>query len=854
MVSIHSDMRNRSSFEAPYPLTPTSAALTSLMPSKLPTGVAALAHAGFQVGRTLDSFIDVALDLFTKVGIHGATQKAFTISVELDIRRGQRLGIGVRTDSTGLVLVQRVRVSGTRADASNGEVAGEGCGLGAAEKAGIRIGDVLFGVNFRPIAGGSRGLLETLEKASRTNSSSCKSDIVTIQLQVLRDMARTPIQPPTQYVCRTQTTGLLCKGRALLDNGKFSVDEFRCLVDMILTCMQKEKESSIGIQQDKNDSKTCSNSVLDLDETRILLAAQGLSEALSVTCTLMPTHTHTSHTQKQDEYIHTIDTPSHPDQHSRKIVENISVEHISSGKLSETQKESTVGIESSAINILVHVEDIGSGIRWSIVKKDRDFTLLFATLSHMWPALEGINSTSCVHSHMHENIDKSSTHNVISIIGGRLRSALTLLTQQVSYTDMQLKCCSALRVLQDFLGVKSHVRKLCLPDTCINTIRVPAEVNTISNPSPNPKSHTHSLSMNGACATACIHAQGEENSCSVCMDSEVASTPMKRVEVCIHKLLYGCPTEDKAIQLMSECRIRQLVGFEYIADSAPSFLIVMQEVARRVTQLQTCLLTSQCVGRLFNALDVPVWISNGKPAPTSPEKRTALVKRGVRRQAELAVYLPLQHIIMEQLMCRLRLSCQSFQKIVIGLQNAEPCMFGIADLDLRKLTSACGWTETVECMSDTLSDMVPLPCDKAHSLCDLGCKLIALRNTLWPNSHTSMSADELLPLFTAVLVHAAPPYLLLQYTLLTSVSDVKGGSLGEAGYYIATLEAACQNILHINMCMKESQQCIHTTCKDQPLSTCTTDSNMISKSSMNLPLAIARGSLVVDVNTHAPAI
>ncbi|CAM9146896.1 unnamed protein product [Ectocarpus sp. 13 AM-2016] len=64
-------------------------------------------------------------------------------------------------------------------------------------------------------------------------------------------------------------------------------------------------------------------------------------------------------------------------------------------------------------------------------------------------------------------------------------------------------------------------------------------------------------------------------------------------------------------------------------------------------------------------------------------------------------------------------------------------------------------------------------------------------------SDQAMGADDFLPLFALVLVHSAPLDLLLPQTILTHLMDLDG-SLSEAGYLVATLEAAVSFITQVH--------------------------------------------------------
>ena len=67
-----------------------------------------------------------------------------------------------------------------------------------------------------------------------------------------------------------------------------------------------------------------------------------------------------------------------------------------------------------------------------------------------------------------------------------------------------------------------------------------------------------------------------------------------------------------------------------------------------------------------------------------------------------------------------------------------------------------------------------------------------------PESHIYLGADDFLPIFVYVLVSAALPNMLaLHEEMLTFVSPER--KMGEAGYYLATFEAAISHLRDINL-------------------------------------------------------
>ena len=65
-----------------------------------------------------------------------------------------------------------------------------------------------------------------------------------------------------------------------------------------------------------------------------------------------------------------------------------------------------------------------------------------------------------------------------------------------------------------------------------------------------------------------------------------------------------------------------------------------------------------------------------------------------------------------------------------------------------------------------------------------------------PNASTAMSADDFFPLFTYIMIHGAPSHLYLIKEILLSLVD-PAESIGEGGYYTATLEAAIHHALEL---------------------------------------------------------
>ena len=79
-------------------------------------------------------------------------------SVKVDIGVSGTLGIGVKDLSGNLLAVSMLK-------RSNGE-------LGAGEAAGLRLGDIIFGINFTPAREGSRTLLKVLKKENQRRRKS----------------------------------------------------------------------------------------------------------------------------------------------------------------------------------------------------------------------------------------------------------------------------------------------------------------------------------------------------------------------------------------------------------------------------------------------------------------------------------------------------------------------------------------------------------------------------------------------------------------------------------------------------------------------------------------------------------
>ncbi len=168
-----------------------------------------------------------------------------------------------------------------------------------------------------------------------------------------------------------------------------------------------------------------------------------------------------------------------------------------------------------------------------------------------------------------------------------------------------------------------------------------------------------------------------------------------------------------------------------------------------------------------------------------------IVKEALRKQVEVEVYLPCArrvNKIMNDALCPWE---SQLARQVAALRGLPQSFFGIT----VDCISPSSWEGAVEMLAHIRSHS--LPQDRLAHLIDV-CKAIpAIFSMEHPHSRTFLGADDFLPIFIYVLVGSRIPHMLtLHEEMLTFVDADR--RMGEAGYYLATLEAAISHIRDVD--------------------------------------------------------
>lgn len=183
---------------------------------------------------------------------------------------GTKLGIGVKElAGGGGIVVQTLKKT-------KNEVSGKE-DLGPAERAGLRLNDILLGVNYHAFPGGLHRAVDFLKDAQNRD---------VLHLQVTRDMAKSPERP----TCRTFPfiTELVSQCRALYRARVLDETERSTLLDMILKIMAVQvDEEDRGLHVDEEESAQTGPVPMESVHTtveRLVVRAKRLREAVCTRC------------------------------------------------------------------------------------------------------------------------------------------------------------------------------------------------------------------------------------------------------------------------------------------------------------------------------------------------------------------------------------------------------------------------------------------------------------------------------------------------------------------------------------------------------------------------------------------
>lgn len=175
----------------------------------------------------------------------------------------------------------------------------------------------------------------------------------------------------------------------------------------------------------------------------------------------------------------------------------------------------------------------------------------------------------------------------------------------------------------------------------------------------------------------------------------------------------------------------------------------------------------------------------------SEEDVKGVVKEALRKQVEVEVYLPCAGRVNEVMNEAFYGWELPLQQQVAALRGLPQSFFGIT----VEFISPSSWESAVDLLRSIRSHS--LPHDRLAHLIEV-CKAIpTIFSIEHPHSQTYLGADDFLPIFIYVLVGASLPHMLsLHEEMLTFVDPDR--RMGEAGYYLATFEAAISHIKDVD--------------------------------------------------------
>ena len=167
-----------------------------------------------------------------------------------------------------------------------------------------------------------------------------------------------------------------------------------------------------------------------------------------------------------------------------------------------------------------------------------------------------------------------------------------------------------------------------------------------------------------------------------------------------------------------------------------------------------------------------------------------IIRSAIRRQIEILVYIPcskhIYNLVSEAYLDEERTIQNSINRLYYESQS----YFGVSEAH----QSPSDWKEVVLTMRSIQSKT--LPQDKLDILSSVATEISKLYQIEHPYDDHLLGADEFLPIFIYVLIHAKlSPILTLKEELLAFCdSELR---LSEMGYYTATLEASIHHILEM---------------------------------------------------------
>eukprot|EP00752_Nemacystus_decipiens_P014145 g12578.t2 len=786
-------------------------------------------------GVSMANLLDIAVSLFGGAGSGGTKtvgnsngadgrrntgEKLVTFTVDVHTGSSTTLGITVKELGGGAVYVEDVR----KLD--------KGCS-GPAELAGILVGDVILGINYKPL---EKGLVHTSTLLAEAISL---AGFVKLQIsRAVRSNSWRSSLPSLPGKDCPIVTELMWRIAQLRKAGA----ERHTMAELVLQRMAWEEGTLTGPPPARAPFSSPTALPQDYPASDLLdalvLRVKSLREAISVRCLYAKST------------IETVEVPSVWDPPSSSLEEAVS------GASAARPEGSTAPGTLVTVRYVLRAEDIGTGREWLVFPQFTDFSELRQQLLLMWPPIADLpfpakrpvpramssESTPGAAEFAREAVVEDGVVRLEAFLEG----AMALLG---IYVSIDPRCSGVLRLIQDFLGRPKDLvadEMVLTPALCdqkraelllyklLNQVDSPAarlkillmrDFENEASLAPDMQSLMKGASSRLRRLQDFILEQHEEQlSASSYATGEEKEVTMRKavrrqVELSFYLPLRRCLWKELTRRLQGPAR-KLSRAIQVLRCSSPSVFGVestgifgstewgpakesMAQATRRVLptdQIDGLRRAAEHIAVLHaslqqNATDVEgegqgenEEVDDGVGEPETTTLAALSVVDNPRRSADPALRL---HGNIGETECESdgkgEEESHSVIEASLGSKLNDVGHNWRAPASLEEVRSP----ETSPASSaGTVATVVDCEQDDRHGVGE------AVASAVRTGSDEAMGADDFLPLFSLVLVHSAPLDLLLPQTLLTHLMDADG-SLSEAGYLVATLEAAVSFITQV---------------------------------------------------------
>jgi len=636
---------------------------------------------------------------------------------------------------------------------------------GPAERVGIRVGDVIFGVNYKSTAnatpstvdGGGHRMRAEDEKLETSKSddvykSSAKQ---IVYLQCWR----------SEEICTEDTPGVDYIG------GEYSVvfQSYNLAREDVLTREEQARFQNILLDYIKyksrnffSPSKNSHGSLESVDK-----AVENASYATTKTETEKKTK---SSSRRQS--LGTYDAPGKSNNYLFDMERNII--HAKGLRPVLCARVVSARVSRETTLYTLRVEDVESGHSWVTDRRFRDFFALQEQLLRLELSSRILDLVPALPAKV--NLRKRSQVVEMRILGleAYIRALVSTLSASAA---MDRRASDALKLVQMFLGsaaISSHIIQRRVDDQRAVEVTV---FRFLNDSSTKISSYCHKFITSTNLQDVAKSMDGYRgmlqhlNQACVEVCDEVVITYGDELYRNMHGRRPKAGTE-KIKRFVYKCIRRQVESCIFLPLRRRTLAVMLNSVL--LPSMETLALTAR---RMRSAL--PSFFSVPEEALLAPSLSSAV---NALRDAFCA-YLPLDQ----------RLLLRSAAKIIVTVHEEVQTMYTekkeaneAREIEARKMAAKQDGNGHVssdeEIVESRPSDVTPF--DENATSDDT----ISVKNAI--------SADDFLPLFTFVLSRVGIPQMLLYKEIILNVGD-DSDALGEIGYYMATLEAACIHLVEL---------------------------------------------------------